>query len=104
MNRIVIAASAALLLSTGMSFASDIVPGSDTAVRDRQTAADQAVASGAFGARAGNETRFGYPTRNEGVRAPAASTNRADDRAANRTARVPTPTSHGALVPGSDSF
>ncbi|MBB3950790.1 hypothetical protein [Aureimonas jatrophae] len=104
MNRTVFAAAAALLLSTGMTLAADIVPGSDTAVRDQQSSEDWAVASGAYGNRAGAETRFGYPTRNEGVRAPAAATDRADDRAANRTARLPVPTSHGALVPGSDSF
>lgn len=104
MNRTLLAATAALVLSTGMGHAADVVPGSDTAVRDRQTSDDFAVASGAYRERAGAETRFGYPIRREGARAPAAATDRADDRAVNRTARVPAPGMNGVLVPGSDSF
>lgn len=104
MNRTLLAASAALLLSTGLGLAAEIVPGSDTSVRDRQSAGDWAVASGRYGHDAGSATRFGYPTRNEGTQAPSAANDRADDRAANRTARVPASGLNDALVPGSDSF
>jgi len=103
MNRTLFAVTAAaLLLSTGFGQASDIVPGSDTATRQAQTRDDAQVANGAFRSRtAGAQTDYGYPAQ----AAPRSrASDRADDRAVNRTAGAPTPARGGALVPGSDSF
>lgn len=105
MNRTLFAVTAAaLLVSGGIGLANDVVPGSDTAIRNAQTRDDAMIASGAYGGRAvGTQTDYGYPAQ----AAPRSrASDRADDRAANRTARVPSADAArgGALVPGSDSF
>ncbi|WP_182086460.1 hypothetical protein [Aureimonas sp. ME7] len=100
MTRILAAAAATLLLSTGLGLANGLVPGSDTSVRGQQSIGDTAVATGHYASRERADTRFGYPTTHETIRA----SDQADDRAANRTAGAPVSASSGILVPGSDSF
>lgn len=102
MNRTIIAA-AVLLLSTGAGLAAGIVPGSDTGVPDDQSAEDMTVATGFYGAPAGEATAYGYPARND-RRTPARASDAADDRAVDRAARSAPTTPRSALVPASDSF
>ena len=98
MNRMLVAVSAALLVSTGLVFANDIVPGSDTYVRDQQTASDTSVVLGSRDV----GTVYGYPSVDAAPRTPASD--RADDRAIDRATGSATATSSSVVVPGSDSF
>ena len=98
MNRMFFAVSAALLVSTGLVFANDIVPGSDTYVRDQQTSSDTSVVLGSRNT--GNA--YGYPSVN--AERHTLASDRADDRAIDRAAGSATVASSGTIVPGSDSF
>lgn len=95
MTRTLLAATAALLLSTGLGSAAGLVPGSDYFDRQEQAAAERSVVAGTATVREAGGTSYGYPAAAED-RAPAART----------PAETPTPAfaPTGKLVPGSDSF
>lgn len=100
MNRPLLAA-AALLLSTGLASANDLVPGSDQGVREADAAANRSVIVGIGGARERTATAYGFPASRPDA---ARGTEAADDQGTARTARTPAANLGGRLVPGSDSF
>ncbi len=101
MNRTLLSAAAALLLSTGLASAAGLVPGSDQGIREADAAAAWSVVTGTAGARDRTEAAYGYPASRTEARPGTEAT---DDLGAARTARTPTGNLGGALVPGSDSF
>lgn len=100
MTRMILSATAALLLSTGLGLAGGLVPGSDAGTKFDDGRADRSVVTGEAASRpaAGRSdaaTTFGYPAARGNPAGAEAQPSAKPPRAVE---------TRGALVPGSDSF